>query len=138
MKLLNRNEFREQTLARDSGKCCVPGCSDIAVDAHHILNRNLFTEPYEFGGYFVENGAQLCSSHHYDAELTRISVNDLRDWCDIADPAIPSTLDSGKNYDCWGNELIEQGMRLPGPLFENEGCQKALKAANLLWTVQTW
>jgi len=138
MKLLTRDAFREQTLARDSGNCCVPGCNEVAVDAHHILNRNLFTEQYEFGGYFVENGAQLCSNHHYDAELTRISVADLRVWCHITEPAIPSTLEAQKEYDCWGNELIAQGMRLPGSLFTNEGCQKALKTANLLWTVQTW
>jgi len=133
MKLLSRDAFRVQTLDRNNGLCCVPDCGDKAVDAHHILNRNLFIEDYEFGGYFFENGAQLCSKHHYDAELTLITVEQLRTWCNIADPAIPALLETDVVYDCWGNEVVENGFRIGGPLFVEEGCQKALKNAKLLW-----
>lgn len=134
-KLLSRDEFREQVLHRNGGICCVPSCSEDAVDAHHILNRNLFTEPIEFGGYFLENGAQLCGAHHYKAELTLISVEELRDFCSITVAVIPSQLDSNISYDCWGNSILPDGYRTPGPLFQDEGCQKALKKANLLWKV---
>jgi hypothetical protein len=132
-KLLSRDKFRESTLSRDGGNCCVPSCGLKAVDAHHILNRNLFKEDNETGGYFYENGAQLCSDHHYDAELTRISVEELREYCNIDDPAIPAHLDKNASYDCWGNENLPDGYRLMGELFTNEGCQKALKAAGVLW-----
>ena len=132
MKLLSRDQFREQTLARNNGLCCVPSCEEKAVDAHHILNRNLFIGEDEFGGYFLENGAQLCNSHHYDAELTLISVDELREYCNVT-PAIPELLEAKETYDCWGNQILSGGNRAKGPLFLDEGCQKALKKANLLW-----
>ena len=138
MKLLSRDVFRSLTLAQASGFCCVPDCTLTAVDAHHILNRNLFTEPDEFGGYFLENGAQLCSKHHYDAELTRISVEELRLWCGVTEPAIPVSMDATLNYDCWGNEIIENGFRKAGSLFNDSGCQKALKTAGILWKFSTY
>lgn len=133
MKLLTRDVFRGTVLKRNQGICCVPLCSNEAVDAHHILNRNLFTEPEEFGGYFYENGSQLCSSHHLDAELTLITVEELREYCKIIAPAIPSRLDRSLVYDCWGNICVSEWERKAGMLFENEGCQKALKKANKLW-----
>jgi hypothetical protein len=133
--LLTRDQFREQTLARKAGYCCVPDCKRKAVDAHHILNRNLFSDDDEFGGYFVNNGAQLCSAHHYDAELTRITVEDLRKYCEIITPAIPHHLSTTVSYDCWGNENVDNGYRVMGEMFNDEGCQKALKAAGVLWKI---
>lgn len=133
MSLLSREVFREKVLSRSHGLCCVPGCGLVAVDAHHIFNRNLFVEPYEFGGYFLGNGAQLCSGHHYDAELTLITVEQLYDWCGVEEKVVPSVLDPGKLYDCWGNELVADGFRLKGFLFEDSGCQKALRKAKMLW-----
>lgn len=131
--LLSREMFRVKVLSRNQGQCCIPGCGLTAVDAHHILNRNLFVEPDEFGGYFFANGAQLCSGHHYDAELTLITVEQLREWCDIQVPVVPSVLDAGKLYDCWGNEIVADGFRVKGLLFEDSGCQKALGKAKMLW-----
>lgn len=133
MKLLSRDDFRSRVLARAGGDCCVPSCGEKAVDAHHILNRNLFTELEEFGGYFMENGAQLCSNHHYEAECTRLTVEDIRIWCGIEQPAIPSTLDPALSYDCWGNEILSDGRRKAGPLYEDSGFQKLLNKANLRW-----
>lgn len=137
MKLLSRSQFRELTLQRFKESCCVPQCVEKAVDAHHILNRNLFTEKEEEGGYFLDNGAGLCSAHHYQAELTLITVKDLRVWCNITSPAIPVSLKPEASYDCWGNEIVNSYTRLPGILFTNEGCQKALKKAGVLWQFQT-
>ena len=44
--LLTRNEFREQSLQRDKGKCIY--CHKEATSVHHILERRLF----EDGGYY--------------------------------------------------------------------------------------
>jgi hypothetical protein len=111
----------------------VPQCGLPAVDAHHILNRNLFSQPHEFGGYFFENGAQLCSAHHYEAECTRITVEEVRMWCGITVAAIPSTLKPELSYDCWGNEIQADGRRTAGPLYEDSGFQKLLTKARLAW-----
>lgn len=136
MKLLSRDQFRELTLQRFNESCCVPQCPEKAVDAHHILNRNLFIGKEE-GGYYLENGAGLCSTHHYQAELTLLTVEDLRFWCNIISPAIPEALNPQTSYDCWGNEIVNSYTRLPGILFTDEGCQKALKKAGVLWQFQT-
>lgn len=136
MKLLTRTQFREKVLARNNNNCCVPECPQKAVDAHHILNRNLFTQPDEEGGYFEENGAQLCSDHHLEAELTFITPEQLRDYCQISNPAIPSILNPEVQYDCWGNIVLNEWEIIAGVMFNDEGCQKALKRANKLWRVK--
>lgn len=130
--LLSRDTFRVQTLNRQKGVCCVPDCELPAVDAHHILNRNLFTDAGEFGGYFYGNGAQLCSGHHYDAELTKIATWDLWKWCEV-EPVVPSQFNADLKYDCWGNQIKEDGFRIAGPLFHDDGFQKILKVARISW-----
>jgi len=131
-KLLTRTQFRENTLARNKGLCAVPACGLAAVDAHHILNRRLFTDD-EAGGYYLSNGAQLCSAHHYQAEATRITVEELREYCGISNPMIPTTFSSDFTYDCWGNTVREDGTREPGPLYHDEGFQKLMRSERLLW-----
>jgi hypothetical protein len=131
-RLLTRTVFRETVLQRAGGACCVPGCVAKAVDAHHILNRNLFTKPEEFGGYFEANGAQLCNTHHYEAEFTHLTTAELRDWCSVP-VIVPSGWDETKNYDTWGNEIVSEYSRIPGPLFHDEGFQKILKLNQLGW-----
>lgn len=131
-RLLSRSDFSSTVLARASGACCVPECSRRAVDAHHILNRNLFVRPEEFGGYFVENGAQLCSDHHYHAELTSISTEDLWSWCGVT-PIYPIGWDTSKSYDAWGNEIISEYQMAAGPMFEDGGFQKVMKLARIEW-----
>jgi len=135
MKLLTRDLFRESTLARNGGLCLEPSCPLPAVDAHHILNRRLFKEDFEYGGYFFENGAGLCSTHHLEAERTIISNSSLYSWANIAVPAIPAHLDPSLEYDTWGNIVVSDYERLAGELFTDEGCQKALKAGQKLWMV---
>jgi hypothetical protein len=132
MKLLSRSEFRQQTLARNGGVCVAPRCMSLAVDAHHILNRRLFTGDAE-GGYFLENGAGLCSSHHLDAERTLIGTRTLYIASDISDPAVPYGFDKDAEYDTWGNLVVNGYQRIAGPLFNDEGCQRALSAAGVLW-----
>lgn len=130
--LLNRDVFRERTLTRHAGVCVVPDCGLAAVDAHHILNRRLFTEASEFGGYFVENGAGLCSVHHLAAEQTIISATDLYQFCGV-ERVLPEHLETAFEYDTWGNIVVDEFTRIPGELFEDEGCQKALAAGRVLW-----
>jgi 5-methylcytosine-specific restriction endonuclease McrA len=69
MKLLKREEFKEKVFDRDNNICV--NCNDIAVDAHHIVERKLF----EDGGYYLENGVSLCSKCHLLAEQTILSCD---------------------------------------------------------------
>jgi hypothetical protein len=68
-KLLSREEFKKQVFAKTKGKCCISGCNCDAVDAHHIMDRKLWSD----GGYYLSNGAALCAKHHLDAEQGRIT-----------------------------------------------------------------
>jgi hypothetical protein len=70
--LLTREEFKKQVFARTNNMCCVPGCKNHAVDAHHIMDRKLFSD----GGYYLGNGASLCAEHHLQAENGEITPLD--------------------------------------------------------------
>jgi hypothetical protein len=131
-KLLSRDEFRTQALARNKGVCVVFLCANKAVDAHHILNRNLFVDEDEFGGYFAENGAGLCDAHHLDAERTLIGTQTLYELCKV-ERVLPHHLDASKEYDTWGNIIDGPYQRTAGELFTDEGCQKALARAGVMW-----
>jgi hypothetical protein len=133
-KLLTRDSFRKQTLARHNGICCIPDCNEPSVDAHHILNRNLWTSDGEEGGYFIENGANLCGKHHLDAEQTIISVKELWEYIGVT-KFLPNNFNPESEYDCWGNAILSNGLRERGPMADDEGCRKALRAANLEWTL---
>lgn len=78
-KLLTREEFKKQVFARTKGKCCVPGCTCDAIDAHHIMDRKLWKD----GGYYLSNGAALCSKHHLDAEQGKITPKQCLDYMNI-------------------------------------------------------
>jgi hypothetical protein len=78
-KLLTREEFKKQVFARTNGKCCVPGCTCDAVDAHHIMDRKLWND----GGYYLSNGAALCEKHHWDAEKGIITPKNCYDYMKI-------------------------------------------------------
>lgn len=78
-KLLTREEFKKQVFARTKGKCCVPGCTCDAVDAHHIMDRKLWND----GGYYLSNGAALCEKHHWDAEKGIITPKNCYDYMKI-------------------------------------------------------
>jgi len=119
------------------GRCAVPTCTSAATDAHHILNRALFTAAHERGGYFLENSANLCGPHHLDAEQTTIRATDLYTWCHIEHPARPEHLADDTDYDTWGNPILPDGTCLMGELFYTPGCQRALAGGGHLSRYQT-
>lgn len=127
-KLLSRDTFKRETFRRDNHQCVV--CSAPAVDAHHILDRKLFSD----GGYYLANGSSLCSACHLEAEKTTLSVARIRDLCGIKVPVLPEGFSPESCYDKWGNEVLPDGSRRPGPLFEDDGARKILREAGLLYS----
>ena len=98
--LLTREEFKKQVFARTRGKCCVPGCTCDAVDAHHILDRHLWYH----GGYILSNGAALCGKHHLDAENGIITPKQCIEYMrispkDIQKPDEIKSLSFGEYYE---------------------------------------
>lgn len=128
-KLLTRTDFREGVFARDNNKCVF--CGEPAVDAHHILERRLFSGNQE-GGYFISNGASVCAKHHLECEMTLISVEDVREACGITKPTIPDHLYDDHIYDKWGNVVLPNGQRMMGELFGDESVQKILGKGGVL------
>jgi hypothetical protein len=124
-KLLTRNEFRNGVFARDNHKCVI--CKQPAVDAHHIMERRLFTAESEFGGYFLENGASVCEPCHIACEETIISTKEVREKAGIKYVVLPEHLYDDQEYDKWGNPVQPNGYRLKGELFNDESVQKILK-----------
>lgn len=49
---------RKQVLARDKGKCVIPGCKEKSVHLHHIQYRS------RGGKWRSENICSLCVKHH--------------------------------------------------------------------------
>jgi hypothetical protein len=127
--LLSRDAFREAVFARDNHKCVF--CDKPAVDAHHIVERRLFSAEHEKGGYFINNGASVCEQHHIECEQTTISVEDVRIACGILKPIIPDHLYEDP-MDKWGNPILASGLRLRGELFWDESVQKILAQGKVL------
>lgn len=100
-----RANFRTGVFMRDNYTCVVPGCGKRAVDAHHIMERALWKDPSEWGGYFKENGASLCETHHRDAEHGFLTPTALRMYTGIHHVYLPKGFDSALDYDKWGREL---------------------------------
>ncbi len=128
--LLSRDEFREGVFKRDGYKCVI--CKSDAKDAHHIIERRLWTLPEEQGGYFLDNGASLCEKCHILAEQTVLSCEEIRKAAKIENVIIPSHLYRDLNYDKWSNPILPNGTRLKGELFFDESVQKILKDGNVL------
>ena len=129
-KLLTRDEFRNRVFERDGGKCVI--CGEPADSAHHIIERRLFTSPEELGGYFLNNGASLCETHHRKAETTEISCEEVRAKAGITNIVIPTNFFEDMNYDKWGNVILPNGTRLKGDLFYEESVQNVLRLGNVL------
>lgn len=129
--LLSRDNFREGVFKRDNHRCVV--CYKPAVDAHHVIERKLWDD----GGYYLDNGVSLCERCHLHAEMTIISCEELRKLAGIKTKMIPPSLLKGGyvftvDFDKWGNSILFDGTRRPGPMFEQEQVQKILKEAKLL------
>lgn len=89
-QLLSREEFKHWTFTQMSGRCCCPGCSTPAVDAHHIMDRKLWSD----GGYYLSNGAALCADCHLKAERGEYTPKQMFEFMHISqeDILIPQTL----------------------------------------------
>lgn len=129
--LLSRDEFRLGVFRRDNFKCVI--CGEVAVDAHHIIERRLFSD----GGYYLDNGASLCSLHHLEAEQTTLSCEEIRKKANITNIVLPEHLYDDYNYDKWGNILLPAG-RIKGELFYDESVQKILRQGGILDTFQKY
>lgn len=124
--LLSRAEFKAKVFARSAEKCVF--CGLAAVDAHHILERKLFSD----GGYYLANGAAVCDRHHWACETTELSVETVRRQCGIDKPHLPPGFEAGALYDKWGNRIWPSGLRSWGPLQGDTGARKALAAGGFL------
>lgn len=121
MKLLTRQEFKDHVFRRDNFTCAF--CSKPAQDAHHIIERKLWSD----GGYYIENGVSVCEEHHLACERTDISVEDIIKTCNIK-RILPPGFDPKYIYDKWGNIILHNDeQRLKGPLFQDSSVQKILK-----------
>jgi hypothetical protein len=126
MELLTREEFKKQVFARDGYECVF--CDFPAADAHHILDRKLWTD----GGYYLNNGASVCNTHHYACERTELSVSEVYEACGITQPALPPQLFYCLKYDKWGNEILPDGNMVEGELFKTPTVQTILRETNKL------
>lgn len=124
--LLSRDNFREGVFARDKYKCCI--CGEPAKDAHHIIERRLFSD----GGYYLDNGASLCEIHHIKAEETTLECDEIRNACGIEKIILPEHFYVDQEYDKWGNPILNANQRLKGELFYDESVQKILEQGKVL------
>jgi len=127
--LLNREDFKHLVFQRDGNKCVV--CGKPAVDAHHIIDRSLWSD----GGYYLDNGVSLCEEHHIEAENTTLGTQELRELAKIKNIIYPNYLsltEFVKDYDKWGNPILKNAKRLKGYDFNKENVQKMLKHGNVL------
>lgn len=106
MKLLTRTEFKTKVFKRDNNKCIV--CKSPAVDAHHLIERRLFSD----SGYYIDNGVSLCSNCHFYAEDGTFTVEWLRQQAGITNIVLPNGFSPDVVYDKWG-KFMEQRYKHP-------------------------
>ena len=123
---LERARFRAEAFRRDGGRCVL--CGAPAEDAHHILDRKLWPD----GGNHLGNAASVCGPCHLRCEMTLVSVPDIRRASGIGRPTVPPGMDPGTETDKWGNPVLPDGRRLPGPLFTDDGCRRILARGGVL------
>lgn len=130
MSILTREAFRTAVLARDGNKCvfCSTSTEDEQLDAHHILDRKL----WEDGGYYLDNGATVCSKHHMLCEQTVLSCDEVRKACGIRNVVLPPQLYEEDTYDKWGNIVLPNLTRVPGEMFTEASVQKVLAEGGVL------
>lgn len=126
-KLLSREDFKRLCFERDNHTCVF--CDKAATAAHHILERKLFSD----GGYYLNNAASVCDAHHIDCEKTTIPLEDVYKACNIQEPQLPEGWSLELTYDKWGNQIINEHKRIPGPLFNDTAVQKIFKEQGLIW-----
>jgi hypothetical protein len=136
-KLLSRDDFRNGVFARDGHRCvfCHRRAEDTPegkLDAHHLIERRLFTEPEENGGYIIDNGITVCEDDHMRCETTEITVEDARERAGITRKVVPSYFYAEDPIDKWGNLIMPNGQRTKGPLFSDPSVQKVLARGDKL------
>lgn len=134
-RLLTRDEFREGVFARDGHLCVLcrsRGVTTPAADAHHILERRLWTQESERHGYLLPNGASVCEPCHLLCEQTVVSVEEVREAAGISEIVLPSHLYGDYRYTKWGDPTLPNGMRMKGELFHDESVQKVLRQGRVL------
>lgn len=111
--LLSRSAFREGVFQRDGYRCVV--CKAPAVDAHHIIERRLFSD----GGYYLDNGASVCEEHHLAAESTLLSCDELRLLCGIGIVLLPPHFycDGCGNHPIDGDNYAKKGSETRSTLY---------------------
>ena len=132
-QLLSREEFKTEVFRRDRDKCVF--CGQMAVDAHHLLERKLFSSPDEAGGYFLNNGIAVCAACHQRCEATEITPQAGREAAGIREIILPHCLEDEaepENLTKWGDLLLPDGTRQPGPMFFEPQVQNFLRVAGLL------
>ena len=137
MKLLTRDAFRDAVFTRDGHRCvfCKRAPEDTPegkLDAHHIIERKLWSAEHERGGYFLDNGATVCEDCHLKCEQTIIPLDKVRENCGIDRVILPDFLYEDQEYDKWGNIIMSNRQRLRGPLFYDESVQKVLREGRVL------
>lgn len=105
--LLSRDSFRNGVFNRDNHLCVV--CKEPAVDAHHIIDRKLFDD----GGYYLDNGASLCSKDHIRAEKCEITCEEIRFFAGIKTIILPEGFDPDLIYDKWGKLVFNKHVKYP-------------------------
>lgn len=99
MRLLTRQEFEARVFERDRHRCVV--CGSPPQDAHHLIDRSLWTDPDQLQGYLVDNGVSVCAEHHRAAEADLIPPQALRRMAGV-DTIVPRDLDPNTDYSKWG------------------------------------
>lgn len=89
MERLSREQFETVVFQRNDGRCEVPECAETADDAHHIIERDQWSD----GGYYRQNGIALCSAHHRDAEANRFPPAACWYWLGIDEPPLPDSIE---------------------------------------------
>jgi hypothetical protein len=69
------------------------------------MERALWTDPAEEGGYIVDNGASLCGLHHIHAERNFFPPQACRNWAGITVRVLPKGLDPERWYNKWGQPI---------------------------------
>lgn len=133
--LLTRDQFRERALTRSGGRCVL--CGAPATEVHHIIERRLFTDPGEEGGYFDANAGPVCNDDHRRCEMTLVTPEQVRSAAGITRVVVPGSLyddgiEAGFAMTKWGDAVLADGRRSPGPLFWDESVQKILREGGVL------
>jgi hypothetical protein len=134
-QLFERRIFAERAMERSGGLCVLcrkEGLAVPATEVHHAMERRLFREPHELGGYMDANAIPVCNPHHRLCEQTVVSVEEACEAAAIAKPVLPSHLYPDSRYDKWGNAILPNGMRLKGELFHDESVQRVLAEGGVL------